>query len=533
MVHLFRRTIQDSAPNSNALDSQDAQRLRFVQQFGQEGLWDWDLVTHELRFSPGWQAMLGYHKNQVKWNVTQFEEQIHPGYFPHIRQALQDNLTGKVPLYECQYQVRCQDGHYKWVLDRGMVTSRDAAGKALFFVGSYTDATAFRAFEDKIHALVTRFESTTSAAHLGVIEWDLTTNTIHADRQFYSQYAATGHDFDRALEGWLAHIHPQDRQRSEQALDYALKNQPQFISTFQVMWPNNAVHSLKIAADIIRDDDGKAIKLLGVQWDITREQEIDQQKSEFVSLASHQLRTPLTSIRWFTEALLEDPNISENQRYNAQEIYRGDLRMIDLVDSLLNVSNIELGTLAIHSESIDLVELTKSVLGDLKPQIIARSITIVEDYQDKLPHYQADTKLMRVLLLNLLSNAVKYTKKRGTVRARLAVLDKTSAIGGKRLRRDSLIIEVSDNGIGIPANQQAKIYSKVFRANNAQEEHTEGTGLGLYLLKQIVTKTGGATWFTSVEGKGSSFYVALPNSGMINVANHELASELVEDLAYR
>ena len=519
MAKLFSKVLKVfSKQPSKSMAPQDEQRLKFALENSPDGLWDWNLITNEVYFSSRWKEMLGFAGDELEGSAEEWENRIHPGDLPRVKNVLDDHLMGKTPVFNCEYRVRCSDGSFKWVFDHAVVVSRDTAGKPLLLIGSYTDITYRRLYEERINSLVTRFESATHAAKFGVLEWDLLKNTISADRQFYSQYGAEAEDFSDALGGWLKHVHPSERDHCEQELRYALIARQQFIITFQVLWPNGTVHSLKIATDIIRNEVGKPIKMLGVQWDVTREQEIDRQKSEFVSLASHQLRTPLTSIRWFTELLLDDKTLSREQKDYVKEIYKGDLRMIDLVDALLNVSRLELGTFTINPRRIDIIEMMKSVLKELKPQILSRSVNVVETYDEKLHSYIADPNLIRIIFLNPLTNAVKYTKKDGTVSVNLAINTKGSTVGGMKLNRDCLTMTIKDTGIGIPQKQQSKIYSKLFRAENAQIEQTEGTGLGLYLLKEIVEQSGGATWFISKENEGTSFFVVLPAAGMTKMS---------------
>jgi signal transduction histidine kinase len=165
------------------------------------------------------------------------------------------------------------------------------------------------------------------------------------------------------------------------------------------------------------------------------------------------------------------------------------------------VSRIDLGTLASEPVSLDLADLADSVVGELMPQISERKIKLTKEYARPLT-FMADPKLMRILIQNLLSNAVKYTPPEGSIAASL-ILDKKS-----------LHLKVADTGYGIPAAQQGKIFTKLFRADNAKEKEQDGNGLGLYIIKSIVESNGGKIWFESQENKGTTFYIDLPASGM-------------------
>lgn len=251
----------------------------------------------------------------------------------------------------------------------------------------------------------------------------------------------------------------------------------------------------------------KVIFCVYIERDITKAKEVDQAKSEFVSLASHQLRTPLTSINWYTEAILNGDigAINAQQKEYLSEVSSASHRMVTLVSSLLNVSRIDMGTFMIGPEATDLAEIAKSVVNEMKPKIMDQQIEVKENYAP-LDKVMVDPNLTRIIFQNLISNAVKYTPKKGTVGISIKPnMDKT----GK-----NVLIEVSDNGFGIPLKQQDKIFSKLFRADNIKDKVNEGTGLGLYIVKSILDHSDGQIRFTSKEGKGTTFYVTIPFAGM-------------------
>ena len=245
---------------------------------------------------------------------------------------------------------------------------------------------------------------------------------------------------------------------------------------------------------------------IGIERDITKEKEIDSAKTEFVSLASHQLRTPLSAINWYTEMLLsEDAGaITDMQREYLGEVSRGSRRMVELVNALLNVSRIELGTFAVQPEPTDVVELARDVINELKSKILEKKLHIEEAYVENLPKMMVDPKLTRIVFQNLLTNAVKYTPEEGKISISIAMsADKTM-----------FTIAVSDTGYGIPKEDQSRIFTKLFRASNIREKETDGTGLGLYIIKSIIEHSGGTVTFESEEGKGTTFTLTLPVSGM-------------------
>ena len=250
--------------------------------------------------------------------------------------------------------------------------------------------------------------------------------------------------------------------------------------------------------------EGKIIGTIKLFRDITYEREIDKAKTEFVSLASHQLRTPLSTVNWYTEMLLERDvgELNEKQKKYLDEVYRSNQRMVELVNALLNVASLELGTFAIEPEPVDICLLTENVINEQKSQINDRNLQFSFSCEKSIPLMQADPRLLHMVMQNILSNAVKYTAKGGKIDFTITLADKKN-----------VLLKISDTGYGIPKNQQAQIFTKLFRADNVRDKDTDGTGLGLYIVKSIVENTGGKIWFRSggkKGDKGTTFYVTLP-----------------------
>src|ERR1051326_5094816 len=231
---------------------------------------------------------------------------------------------------------------------------------------------------------------------------------------------------------------------------------------------------------------------------------LNKAKDEFVSFASHQLRTPLSAIAGFTELLLDDGKAALNseQKDNLQQIQVANRRMLDLITALLDTSKIELGVFPVELSLISFADIADIALGELDLQIKERKQTLEKRFDPVLPKINADQKLTKIIFQNLLSNAVKYTPLGGRV---AVTLEKQNA---------DILIKVADSGIGVPQAQQPHIFSKLFRADDAREADASGTGLGLYMVKSIVESLGGSIRFESVENKGTTFFVTIPLVGM-------------------
>ncbi len=255
-------------------------------------------------------------------------------------------------------------------------------------------------------------------------------------------------------------------------------------------------------------------RMLGVAFDITEEIEIDRVKTEFVSLVSHQLRTPLTSISWFA-TLLKEEDLSDTQQDFLDEIEHANKRMIDLINALLNISRLELGTFAITPEDFQVPSLLDEILTEFECQIEDKKLQLNVSISDKLPDtFHGDPMLVGIIFQNVISNAIKYTTPKGSVDIKLNVKKRGAKVAGKTVPRESFILKVSDSGIGIPQSQQDDIFKKLFRADNVKKIDTNGTGLGLYFVRQILLQIDGDIWFSSRENNGTTFYVMIPTRPM-------------------
>lgn len=234
--------------------------------------------------------------------------------------------------------------------------------------------------------------------------------------------------------------------------------------------------------------------------DATSEKEIDRIKAEFVSIASHQLRTPLTATKWFMEMLI-DGDIGELQPEQLDVIhqaYAANERMIELVNVLLNVSRIEAKRITVDFKVIDALKLISDIKKELSPLLIIKKQELVLDLPKDLPQINTDSKLLVQIFTNLISNANKYSP------------DGSQIVFKVFKKGNEVLFQISDNGYGIPKAEQKNIFKKFFRASNVLLEHPEGTGLGLYIIKSLVELLGGKIWFESEENKGTTFYILLP-----------------------
>lgn len=259
---------------------------------------------------------------------------------------------------------------------------------------------------------------------------------------------------------------------------------------------------LEVTTISIKQDNKSAGTLVNIH-DITREKGIERIKTEFVSVAAHQLRTPLAGIKWTLQTILEeeeDAAIPEEIMDFIRKAYEANDRMVNLVNDLLNVSRIEEGRYIYEPEDADFMDVISQIVDDYKGYIEKKGLVFEFIKTNKsLPRVLVDKEKIAMVIQNFLDNAMKYTKE-GKIILNIDVVD------------NNIKVSVTDSGVGIPEDQQKRMFNKFFRAANVQRMDTEGSGLGLFIAKNIIEAHKGEVGFTSAYGEGSTFYFTIPGS---------------------
>ena len=243
-----------------------------------------------------------------------------------------------------------------------------------------------------------------------------------------------------------------------------------------------------------------------------------QSSDVLLSLSAHELRTSLSVVKWYTEMLLDGDcgTLQDDQVKYLKTIQSSNQKAIDLIKSTLNVSRLNLDTFSVLPEEIELSSVLQQVLTDVKDIAEKKGVTVEESYDSNVSgKISLDRQICLVILRNLVSNAVLFSKEKGAVHIAVKEGRQGEEFGTHTLREDSLVVEIADQGIGIPEKDKKDIFTKLFcRGSNVIDESSKGVGLGLYTTKLILDKIQGEIWFTSTQDVGSTFYVAFPKSGM-------------------
>lgn len=255
---------------------------------------------------------------------------------------------------------------------------------------------------------------------------------------------------------------------------------------------------LEITSVLLKDEIEEKGFLIIIH-DVTKEKLIEKMKTEFVSVAAHQLRTPLSAIKWTIRMILDGDagEINEEQRELLEQTYISNERMIRLINDLLDVSRIEEGRLLYNQEDTQIEDVLDSVI-EASQEMLRNKNMVLEVNKKETPKVKIDKEKIGVVIQNLLENAIKYTEQGGKIKITLDNDEK------------NVIFKIEDSGVGIPKSQQDRIFTKFFRAENVTRMETNGTGLGLYTTKNIVQAHKGQIWFESEENKGTTFYFTIP-----------------------
>jgi len=242
--------------------------------------------------------------------------------------------------------------------------------------------------------------------------------------------------------------------------------------------------------------------------------ELDEAKDEFISMASHQLRTPLTSVKGYVSMVIEGDagRITPQQKELLDQAFGSAQRMVYLIADLLNVSRLKTGKFVIDSAPTDLSTVVESEVGQLVQTAKARGLTLTYEKPTNFPVLNLDETKTRQVIMNFIDNAIYYTPNGGHIQVFLTATDKT------------VEFKVVDDGLGVPKAEQPHLFTKFYRAGNAKKARPDGTGLGLFMAKKVIVSQGGALIFASEEGKGSTFGFTFPRT----TATPQNASDVVK-----
>jgi PAS domain S-box-containing protein len=363
--------------------------------------------------------------------------------------------------------------------------------------------------ERTLRETLERYELIFQATHDILYDLCLQTGKVTWNEALYTQYGYAKSSQMGTLEWWAKHIHPDDALRVENDIsDWLSGDNDTWQTEYRFRKANGSYTYVRDRGFVIRASDATPLRIIGSFLDIARQKNLDRAKDDFISLVSHQLRTPLTVIRiygeMFTNGLLGE--LDNVQSAHIACMTNASIRLLKLVEDILNISRIELGNFDVSPTAVNTNALIRECIQEVTPLAAGKRITITFEADETLPPLPIDSMVFTQILDNLLSNAIRYTK---AARGHIAV--------NFSQRENEYVLSVCDNGIGIPKAAQAHIFDRFYRAPNAVNSEEQGTGLGLYLVQLMTQAFGGRVWFESVKNTGTTFNVGISLTGMAPV----------------
>lgn len=473
------------------------QRLRLATESTGLGTWDLDLKTRDIIYSPRVAEIFGKVPD-VPISHQELREAIHQDDRAIVIKAFEAALQSGRYFYEAR--ILWADGSVHWIRTTGKVVF-NASQEPVRMLGTVNDVTAQREIIDDLKTSEENLRLVTQAAELGAFDLDLVKGTMDWDKRcrelfgiYNSQPVSFEHDFALGL-------HPDDRQRVAaviaQSMDKKVSNGEYDVEYRTIGLEDEKLRWIRAKGKVFFDENDNPVRFIGAVLDITENKLDEIRKNDFIAMASHELKTPLTSLKAYIQLLMMkarkrgDEFLMESLQKSENQVNK----MTSLIYGFLDLSKIEAGKLKLNLSQFDINTVIDEVITESSP--IAPNHTIVFDKGEPLK-VKADAEKINQVLVNLISNAVKYSPKHSTI--------KVAAI-----KQGTLVkVMVSDKGIGVDVKHQQHIFERFYRVDNPETKGFSGFGIGLYLSAEIIKLHKGVIGVESEENKGSVFYFILP-----------------------
>ncbi len=491
------------------------QRWKFAIEGSGDGVWDWDIAASTVTFSTRWKAMLGFTEDEIGTSLDEWTKRAHPADMPRVMADVDAHFEGRTETYFNEHRVLCKDGSWKWILDRGLVVARDAAGKPVRMIGTHKDISARKLAEAEAARAKSLLDESQSLAHVGGWEIDLLANTVYWTDETHHIHETDPATFQPSLEDGIKFYAPESVPIIRNAVEAAINEGKEFLLDLQLITAKGRPIWVQTASKTIREN-GRVVKIIGACQDISERRKSEDElrqtkdaaeaanraKSEFLAVMSHEIRTPMNGVLGFTGLLVETTLTLEQQEY-VRIIQTSGEALLALINNILDFSKIEAGRMELERMPVDIRTTCDEVVALLTPKSAEKGLRLSLRFGPGLPErISGDPLRTRQILINLVGNAIKFTDF-GDVH-----IDVTSVPG------NIVRFAVVDSGEGIPAEKQGLLFRKFSQADSSSTRRFGGTGLGLAICRSLVEMLGGQIGLTSEPGTGSTFWFTLPAAGL-------------------
>ncbi|HEY5371744.1 MAG TPA: PAS domain S-box protein [Hanamia sp.] len=454
--------------------------------------WELDLLTERFVHSPGLAVIFGHPPSRTITH-EQLRSQVHPEDIHDIvEKAFEQGI--KTDLYKYEARVKKSDNTICWIRKQGKVFFDDD-GKPLKIIGTLRDITEEKQLQQILQESESKFRLLADSLPQQIWTADTQGNLFYFNQNVYDYSGLTPDQLEKG--GWIKMIHPDDRDDNIKAWTESVKTGKDFLYEHRFLRYDGEYRWQLSRAVPQKDAEGNIQMWVGSSTDIQEIKEQEQQKDYFISMASHELKTPLTSIKGYVQMLQMMHEKSEDSflRNTLNTMDRQIKTLTKLIAELLDVSKIKSGGLNFHKEHVEITALINEIVAEVKH--INPNFEFIVRANEKVM-VNLDRDRIGQVLINFLTNAVKYSPDSKTVEIRSSVKD------------DNVIVEVRDFGIGIGKKNQEKVFERFYRVEGRDERIFPGFGIGLFIASEIIRRHDGKIHLESEVGKGSVFSFKIP-----------------------
>lgn len=477
---------------ANNLALEEAQALTHL------GSWQWNVATNEITWSDELYRIYGLKPQEREIGFDEFIRLIHPKDRDRV-QGIIGAAFQSGESFEFEHRIILPNGKIRILQGKGK-SDKGPDGGIIRMLGTSQDVTEQKIADQALHLSDERFHAVTAATSDVVYDYDLNEDVMWFNEALYDGYGYPRKAVKQTQAWWLDHIHPEDQGRIEKSVQKLLTGKiSNWEAEYRFRKRDGKYVEVRDRAYVIRDHSHKPMRMIGSMLDITKQKELERAKDEFISLASHQLRTPATAVKQYLGMMQSGyaGELPESFMPFLSTAYNANERQLNIINDLLRTAQLESGQYTLIKEPNDVSQLLEEVIEAYRPVMSMR--------QQELKFAAApdsvaavDASELKVAFSNLLENASKYSPENSTI----TVVVKPAA--------KHITILVRDQGVGIDTNDIPKIFDKFTRLDNELSDTVNGSGLGLYFVKKIINLHHGKISVKSEPHRGSTFSIAIP-----------------------